>query len=62
MDPAGTYSWGGDFGTYFWIDPVNELFVSGMVQILHGGAQHLGQQLPYPDLKKATAELLYAGG
>jgi len=59
MYPAGTYSWGGAFGTYFWIDPVNELFVSGMVQIANGGAQHLGRQLPYPDLKKATAQLLY---
>lgn len=54
-----TYGWGGAFGTYFWIDPTNELFVSGMVQIANGGAQHLGRQLPYPDLKKRTAELLY---
>jgi CubicO group peptidase (beta-lactamase class C family) len=62
MYPPGVYSWGGAFGTYFWIDPVNELFVSGMVQISQGGAQHLGQQVEYPDLKKRTAELLYAGG
>jgi CubicO group peptidase (beta-lactamase class C family) len=55
-----TYSWGGAFGTYFWIDPTNELFVSGMVQIANGGAQHLGRELPYPDLKKHTAQLLYA--
>jgi CubicO group peptidase (beta-lactamase class C family) len=61
MYPPGCYSWGGAFGTYFWIDPVNELFVSGMVLIMNGGAQHLGRQLPYPDLKKRTAELLYAG-
>ena len=54
-----TYGWGGAFGTYFWIDPTNELFVSGMVQIANGGAQHLGRQLPYPDLKKRTAALLY---
>jgi CubicO group peptidase (beta-lactamase class C family) len=59
MYPPGCYSWGGAFGTYFWIDPVNELFVSGMVQIANGGAQHLGREMPYPDLKKATAELLY---
>jgi CubicO group peptidase (beta-lactamase class C family) len=62
MYPAGTYSWGGAFGTYFWIDPVNELFVSGMVQIANGGAQHLGREMPYPDLKKRTAELLYGAG
>ena len=30
--PAGTYYWSGIFGTYFWIDPVNDLIVVGMVQ------------------------------
>ena len=54
-----SYSWGGAFGTYFWIDPTNQLFVSGMVQIVDGGAQHLGAKLEYPDLKKASAQLLY---
>ncbi|WP_269713530.1 serine hydrolase domain-containing protein [Caulobacter sp. NIBR2454] len=45
MDPAaagtpmgkGTYSWGGAAGTWFWIDPVNDLFVLGMVQVLGRG-------------------------
>jgi CubicO group peptidase (beta-lactamase class C family) len=33
-DPAGvgTYAWGGAFGTYFWIDPKNELIGVFMVQ------------------------------
>ena len=56
-----TYSWGGAFGTYFWIDPTHELFASGMVQIMNGGSQHLGAKVEYPDLKKATAQLLYWG-
>jgi CubicO group peptidase (beta-lactamase class C family) len=56
-----TYSWGGAFGTYFWIDPENELFASGMVQIINGGSQHLGAKVEYPDLKKASAQLLYWG-
>jgi CubicO group peptidase (beta-lactamase class C family) len=56
-----TYSWGGAFGTYFWIDPTNELFASGMVQIANGGAQHLGQKVEYPDLKKDSAQILYRG-
>jgi CubicO group peptidase (beta-lactamase class C family) len=56
-----SYSWGGAFGTYFWIDPTNELFASGMVQIVNGGSQHLGAKVEYPDLKKASAELLYKG-
>lgn len=29
---AGTYYWGGAAGTWFWIDPVNDLFFIGMVQ------------------------------
>ena len=29
---AGTYSWGGAAGTWFWIDPTNELIFVGMVQ------------------------------
>jgi CubicO group peptidase (beta-lactamase class C family) len=34
-DPAaiGTYSWGGAFGTYFWVDPKNELIGVFMSQI-----------------------------
>jgi CubicO group peptidase (beta-lactamase class C family) len=28
----GTYSWGGAAGTWFWIDPVNDLIVLGMIQ------------------------------
>jgi CubicO group peptidase (beta-lactamase class C family) len=30
--PAGTYYWSGIFGTYFWIDPVNNVIVVGMIQ------------------------------
>ena len=30
----GSYRWGGAAGTWFWIDPANELFVVGMVQRL----------------------------
>lgn len=56
-----SYSWGGAFGTYFWIDPTNDLAVSGMVQIQNGGAQHLGMKTEYPDLKKGSAQLLYWG-
>jgi CubicO group peptidase (beta-lactamase class C family) len=59
MYGENTYSWGGAFGTYFWIDPTNQLFVSGMVQIMNGGSQHLGAKVEYPDLKKLSAQLLY---
>jgi len=34
-DPAsvGTFAWGGAFGTYFWVDPRNELVAVFMVQV-----------------------------
>ncbi|MEO9850646.1 MAG: serine hydrolase domain-containing protein [Reichenbachiella sp.] len=32
--PDGTYSWGGAFSTVFWIDPVNDLIVIQLRQIL----------------------------
>lgn len=31
--PTGSYFWGGAASTWFWIDPVNELYFIGMVQI-----------------------------
>jgi CubicO group peptidase (beta-lactamase class C family) len=33
---AGTISWGGSAGTWFWIDPTNDLFFIGMIQRLGG--------------------------
>lgn len=44
VDPAasgapvgpGTISWGGSAGTWFWIDPTNDLFFIGMIQRLGG--------------------------
>ena len=32
----GTISWGGSAGTWFWIDPANDLFFIGMIQRLGG--------------------------
>lgn len=32
----GTYYWGGAAGTWFWIDPVNDLFFIGMIQSMGG--------------------------
>ncbi|MBY9068316.1 beta-lactamase family protein [Hyphomonas sp. WL0036] len=36
--PAGSYRWGGAAGTWFWVDPVNDLYFIGMIQHF-GGAQ-----------------------
>jgi CubicO group peptidase (beta-lactamase class C family) len=32
----GSYFWGGAAGTWFWIDPVNDLIVIGMIQQVAG--------------------------
>lgn len=44
----GTYSWGGAAGTWFWIDPENEVVFLGMIQVLGGG-----QALRLDDLSQA---------
>lgn len=38
----GTYSWGGAAGTWFWIDPVHDLIVVGMIQHRGEGAPDTG--------------------
>jgi CubicO group peptidase (beta-lactamase class C family) len=35
--PKGTYWWDGAAGTWFWVDPVNDIIFVGMVQRLGGG-------------------------
>ncbi len=50
----GTFYWGGAAGTWFWIDPVNDLFFVGMIQSM-GGAR--------PDAmnyRADSAKLIYA--
>lgn len=49
---AGEYSWGGAAGTIFWVDPVEELVVIGMIQLM---------QSPWPlraELKSLTYQAL----
>ena len=42
---AGTLSWGGAAGTWFWVDPANDLIFVGMIQRLGGtGGDDLGTQ------------------
>jgi CubicO group peptidase (beta-lactamase class C family) len=43
----GSIWWGGAAGTWFWIDPKNDLFFLGMIQRFGGGAtgsEQLGVQ------------------
>ncbi len=53
--PAGTgsFSWGGAAGTWFWVDPENDVVVLGMIQVIGGGSlrlDELSQQLIYAAL------------
>jgi CubicO group peptidase (beta-lactamase class C family) len=32
----GSFSWGGAFGTYFWVDPYNDLVAVMMIQTPNG--------------------------
>jgi len=52
MGSAGEFNWGGAAGTVFWIDPVEDVTVVGMIQLMGS---------PYPfraDLKVATYQAL----
>ncbi len=52
MGSPGEFNWGGAAGTVFWIDPVEEITVVGMIQLMGS---------PYPfrsDLKVATYQAL----
>ncbi|THD75265.1 MAG: class A beta-lactamase-related serine hydrolase [Phenylobacterium sp.] len=43
LEGKNTMSWGGAAGTWFWIDPTNDLFMVGMIQRLGGsGGDDLG--------------------
>ncbi|HEY9218524.1 MAG TPA: serine hydrolase, partial [Phenylobacterium sp.] len=46
LEGEGTMSWGGAAGTWFWVDPTNDLFFVGMIQRMGGtrpGLTSLGQ-------------------
>jgi CubicO group peptidase (beta-lactamase class C family) len=51
-----TFYWGGAFGTWFWIDPANDVVVVGMIQNVSGGLPAGGS----PPLRSLSAKLVYA--
>jgi CubicO group peptidase (beta-lactamase class C family) len=51
---VGTYYWGGAAGTWFWIDPVNDLTFIGMIQ-MQGGNRPGGM-----NFRADSARLVYA--
>ncbi len=49
----GTYFWGGAAGTWFWIDPVNNLYFIGMIQ-------RFSQNGPAVDFRGISGKYVYA--
>jgi CubicO group peptidase (beta-lactamase class C family) len=64
LDPAkaetprgvNTFYWGGAFGTWFWVDPTNDVVVIGMIQNLNGSNPRGGT----PQVRPLSAKLVYA--
>ena len=45
LEGKGAMSWGGAAGTWFWVDPTNDLIFVGMIQRMGGsGGDDLGTQ------------------
>jgi len=63
MDPAaantpegrGSFYWGGAFGTWFWLDPVNDIAVVGMIQNVGGSSPTGGS----PQVRPLSRKLVY---
>jgi CubicO group peptidase (beta-lactamase class C family) len=64
MDPAranlpdgkNSFYWGGAYGTWFWIDPTNDLIVVGMMQNQNGSTPTGGS----PQVRPLSRKLVYA--
>jgi CubicO group peptidase (beta-lactamase class C family) len=51
-----SYWWGGAFGTWFWIDPTNDVVFVGMIQNLNGSVPGQGT----PAVREISPKLVYA--
>jgi CubicO group peptidase (beta-lactamase class C family) len=52
-DGKGTFFWDGAAGTWFWVDPTNDIVFVGMIQRLHGGTpnvEYLSRNVVYQAL------------
>ena len=64
LDPAAaktpegknSFYWGGAFGTWFWLDPTNDLLVIGMIQNVSGSTPTGGS----PQVRPLSRKLVYA--
>jgi CubicO group peptidase (beta-lactamase class C family) len=55
-DGKNSFYWGGAFGTWFWIDPTNDLIVVGMMQNVEGSRPTGGS----PQVRPLSRRLVYA--
>jgi CubicO group peptidase (beta-lactamase class C family) len=55
-DGKNSFYWGGAFGTWFWIDPTNDLIVVGMMQNVAGSRPTGGS----PQVRPLSRQLVYA--
>jgi CubicO group peptidase (beta-lactamase class C family) len=56
---AGSYYWGGVHGTWFWVDPGNDVIVVGMVQQVDAGNAMTGRPYPVPDIRGISRSITY---
>jgi CubicO group peptidase (beta-lactamase class C family) len=56
---AGSYYWGGVHGTWFWVDPPNDIVVVGMVQQVDAGNPPTGRPYPVPDIRGISRSITY---
>jgi CubicO group peptidase (beta-lactamase class C family) len=56
---VGSYFWGGVHGTWFWVDPANDVVVVGMVQQVDAGNAMTGRPYPVPDIRGITRSIVY---
>ena len=54
-EPRGSFYWGGAFGTWFWLDPVNDLVSIGMIQNVNGSNPTGGS----PQVRPLSRKLVY---
>ncbi len=55
MEGRNSFYWGGAYGTWFWIDPTNDIVVVGMMQNLGGSSPTGGS----PQVRPLSRQLVY---
>ncbi|MFZ6644620.1 serine hydrolase domain-containing protein [Undibacterium sp. TJN25] len=55
----GSFYWGGVHGTWFWVDPVNDMIVVGMVQQESAGNAMTGRPYPVADIRGISRSIIY---